>query len=321
MATRNRTAGYIKLRDACRARSKSLYGGGEPDRTTTNLLAAAIEHSTPTGEASAAASAGAGGYRAGLVGLPPAWVDISDEVAADIERIRKKLGELSEIHAKVFLTTSFDDVNSDEHVVEVVTQEISRLFRKGEQKLKKLSAPGVGEEHSETDAKIRKNVQMSLAAELQQLSFAFRKKQKDYLNNLQHQREGDKSGALPVSFEQESGAVDSYDPGFTDQQMARMENSEAMVEEREREIQNIVTQLNDLAQVMRDLSVLVIDQGTILDRIDYNIEQTAEHVEKAVEELQKADKYQKNSRAFLCIIFLFCMVVLFALILIIKSAS
>eukprot|EP00958_Prasinococcus_capsulatus_P011456 scaffold1137_cov280-Prasinococcus_capsulatus_cf.AAC.2 len=107
--------------------------------------------------------------------------------------------------------------------------------------------------------------------------------------------------------------------------MARMENSEAMVEEREREIQNIVTQLNDLAQVgpaaadrradgrigcacrascacvsdvrcgarrqvMRDLSVLVIDQGTILDRIDYNIEQTAEHVEKAVEELQKADK-------------------------------
>lgn len=135
-----------------------------------------------------------------MVGLPPAWVDISDEVAADIERIRKKMAELSEIHAKVFLTTSFDDVNSDEHAVEIVTQEISRLFRKGEQKLKKLSDNSMGD--SETDAKIRKNVQVSLASELQQLSFAFRKKQKDYLNNLQNQREGDKSGALPVTFEE-----------------------------------------------------------------------------------------------------------------------
>lgn len=72
---------------------------------------------------------------------------------------------------------------------------------------------------------------------------------------------------------------------------------------------------------MRDLSVLVIDQGTILDRIDYNIEQTSEHVEKAVEQLQKADKHQKNSRMFLCIIFLFCMVILFTFILIIKKAA
>lgn len=48
---------------------------------------------------------------------------------------------------------------------------------------------------------------------------------------------------------------------------------------------------------MKDLSTLVIDQGTILDRIDYNMEQVATAVEEGVKELQKADKHQKASQA------------------------
>lgn len=44
-------------------------------------------------------------------------------------------------------------------------------------------------------------------------------------------------------------------------------------QERDREVRNILQSINDLAQIMKDLSVLVIDQGTIVDRIDYNMEQ------------------------------------------------
>ena len=39
--------------------------------------------------------------------------------------------------------------------------------------------------------------------------------------------------------------------------------------------------------LFKDLSVLVIEQGTILDRIDYNIENAAVHVEKANVHLDK----------------------------------
>ena len=56
-------------------------------------------------------------------------------------------------------------------------------------------------------------------------------------------------------------------------QMLRVEGMEAFAEERDREVRNILQSINDLGQVMKDLSVLVIDQGTILDRIDANMDQ------------------------------------------------
>lgn len=52
-------------------------------------------------------------------------------------------------------------------------------------------------------------------------------------------------------------------------------------------IVQVVESVNDLAQIMKDLSALVIDQGTIVDRIDYNIQNVATTVEDGLKQLQK----------------------------------
>lgn len=75
----------------------------------------------------------------------------------------------------------------------------------------------------------------------------------------------------------------------------------------------------ELLQVMKDLSVLVIDQGTILDRIDYNMEQTVMKVEEGVHQLERAEKKQKQSALVICIMLLLVMIVLMLLALIFKA--
>ncbi|KAG8369097.1 hypothetical protein BUALT_Bualt15G0114700 [Buddleja alternifolia] len=67
--------------------------------------------------------------------------------------------------------------------------------------------------------------------------------------------------------------------------MAKLKKSEAFTAETEREIQQVMQSVNELAQIMKDLSVLVIDQGTIVDRIV--VTNVAASVEDGLKQLQK----------------------------------
>ena len=78
----------------------------------------------------------------------------------------------------------------------------------------------------------------------------------------------------------------------------------------------MVDSVNELAQVMKDLSVLVVDQGTVLDRIDYNCEQVAASVERGEKQLKEAESTQKQSR-MLIIIFCLLMAVFVMLVIVI----
>jgi syntaxin 16 len=59
---------------------------------------------------------------------------------------------------------------------------------------------------------------------------------------------------------------------------------------RDRELTEIAKSIASLAELFKDLSVLVIDQGTLLDSVEYNIEQTAVQVSEAVKELNVATR-------------------------------
>ena len=61
------------------------------------------------------------------------------------------------------------------------------------------------------------------------------------------------------------------------------------MQERNKEINQILKSINELAQIFNEVQTLVLESGTILDRIDYNIEEAKAHVGNAKKELIKAE--------------------------------
>ncbi|XP_058084139.1 tlg2p-like protein a isoform X2 [Magnolia sinica] len=301
MATRNRTTLYRKYRDSLRTvrcpaisssssrstPSSSAAGGPVIELATSSLL--------PPNRSYAPLSTDDPGISRGAltVGLPPAWVDVSEEIAANMQRARTKMAELVKAHSKA-LMPSFGDGKEDQHVIEVLTQEITHLLKQSGKRLQKLSASGTSE-----DSSVRKNVQRSLATDLKNLSTELRKKQSAYLKRLQQQREGQDGVDLEMNLSKVEDD-DFSDVGFNEYQMSKLKRSEAFTAEREREITQVVESVNELAQIMKDLSVLVIDQGTIVDRIDYNIQNVAASVEEGFKQLQKAEKIQRKGGMVMC---------------------
>jgi syntaxin 16 len=60
--------------------------------------------------------------------------------------------------------------------------------------------------------------------------------------------------------------------------------------ERKHEVDGLIHSLQELAVVFRDLSALTVHQGSIFDRIDFNVFEAKQESEKAVENLVKCEE-------------------------------
>ena len=67
--------------------------------------------------------------------------------------------------------------------------------------------------------------------------------------------------------------------------LKRLNTNDAAIAQREREINEIAQGIIELADIFKELQGMVIDQGTMLDRVDYNIENMTVNVKEAEKEL------------------------------------
>lgn len=120
----------------------------------------------------------------------------------------------------------------------------------------------------------------------------------------------------------ESDADKSYSQSTLQATKQRsLQSNDSTIAQREKEINDIAQGIIELADIFKDLQNMVIDQGTMLDRIDYNVERMAIDVKAADKELKVATTYQKKTTKRWIILLLIILVVGMFILLLVKPKN
>ncbi|GFO02734.1 syntaxin-16 [Plakobranchus ocellatus] len=307
MATRSLTEVFILMRNNA-LQSRHIFSEQTHDDRTSLMSSAHLDPEV-----------GLASVRTGT--LPPHWIDKLTEIQFEFSKLKEKMKELSSLHDKHLNRPTMDDSVDEEHEIEIRTQQITQMFSHCQRLVQQINSQS--QRGSSHEQKLSHNIVASVARTMQELSINFRKSQSVYLRKIKSREErsqqyfGTNLNSDANLFDGISEEPDiTYDKGFTSAQMQLVEDNTSFVQHREKEVASIVRSITDLNDIFKDLSSMIVDQGTILDRIDYNIDNAATSTEKGLVQLQKAEKYQKKNRKMMIILVLAVIIILLLIILI-----
>mmetsp|Transcript_40224 Transcript_40224/g.95501 ORF Transcript_40224/g.95501 Transcript_40224/m.95501 type:complete len:308 (-) Transcript_40224:108-1031(-) len=300
MASRDRTPTFVRYRDSFRGTERPAVLDGIPETSKQGKRIAKQKLLDGSGDIEMGC----------MMAEAPPWVRTVESTVTLFDMIRTKKDELSKTMGKS-KRVGFDEESEKRRreAISSLTDEISGLFKRCETNIKSVME-GLDKTDPQ-DLAMRKNVQSSLATQMHTLSVTFRKDQKKFFEKL-------KEMEAQTKYRPEKLPDDFEDTGFNQSQLADLMEAEESVEEREREIERVAEGMRDLQAIFKELAVLIIDQGTIIDRIDYNIERTAAHTGQGTAELKKAEESQRRNPATCCIMILTVVLGVLFLILVLK---
>lgn len=274
--------------------------------------------------------------------LPPEWYDTVENTKYTISKVATKMTELEALHKKL-LRPNFVEKSDNEIQMEQLGQEIAKLIGIAHKNILNIKSYQFTTSRN-LERKLIENIVRGLIVILQNQTASFRSEQNGYLKQINSMQEYtndffDSLNDEPVnktsveSFDNFLQPTASSSSGYNTSQLDDIDNDERLdeyfqikpsqklnlnqrqllqfeidntktMEIREKEVLGIVKSIVDLNQVYKDLSHMVEEQGTILDRIDYNVESTQTRVYQGYKELQKAERYQRANRKMYCIFML-----------------
>ena len=266
--------------------------------------------------------------------IQPLWVQQMEDVRGVHKKITSSLKQLEEAQEKRLRKHKFSaqtDNNDEDAVIHNITSAISVLFRKAESGVNDLEAVFKSEVDddggTQTELKILRNVKMCLMNEVSKLTRIFSDNQRRFINELVKQKKVMERGADEHSkrvrdeLARDAVAYGYREQGMTQEQIDIVMMNQKQVDERVREFEEIAKSVQQIHEMFKDLQGLVIEQGTILDRIDHNMDLAVHSTKEGRKQLEKAAEMQSAGCFKLVVLFLVVLIIGFVVALLAKLAA
>ena len=161
-----------------------------------------------------------------------------------------------------------------------------------------------------TNVQIKQNMKPNIITKLNDFTKKFKLNQELYNNKFQ-------DFVIDEEMANKSFSIRKNEEKNSNDFLSTQENNEQL-RRRDEDLTNLLKSVNDLAQIFKDMQTLVMEQGTILDRIDYNIDIASSNISQGKKNITKADKHMKNNCFRNVIIILIVIIFIEALLLVLK---
>ena len=205
----------------------------------------------------------------------------------------------------------FDDKENKKlnNIIKILVNEMTKDLKNCEIILKEIINDNI-DENDINNEQIKKNIKQSILTKLNEFTKKFKMNQEIYSNKFNDFVMDDDLANISMRNK------DSDLKGSSDF-LSTQENNEQL-RRRDNELNNLLESVNELAELFKEMQNLVMQQGTILDRIDYNIDIASININKGKKNIIKADKHMKNNCFRNVIIVLLICIFIEAVLLIIK---
>ncbi|XP_041698983.1 syntaxin-3 isoform X1 [Coregonus clupeaformis] len=230
-----------------------------------------------------------------------------DDFFAQIEEIRSSIDKIDEsvAQAKKLYSTILSAPTSDQKIqddLEAVTNDIKKAAGTARNKLKSIEKQleTNTEERSSADMRIRKSQHAILAKKFVEVMTKYNEAQTDFRDKSKGRiaRQLEITGKVTTDEELEEmlegGNAAVFSAGIMESGISKQALNE--IEARHKDIVRLESSIKELHDMFVDIAMLVENQGSMIDKIENNMDQSVGFVERAVADTKKAAKFQQEAR-------------------------
>ncbi|XP_072029109.1 syntaxin-like isoform X4 [Amphiura filiformis] len=248
-----------------------------------------------------------------------------EEIRNNIDKIAQNVEEVKKKHSDILSAPQPDEKVKQE--LEEAMADIKKTANRVRGKLKVMEQSIEQEESAKmnsADVRIRKTQHSTLSRKFVEVMTDYNNTQTDYRERCKGriQRQLEITGKSTTNEELEE-MLESDNPAiFTsgiimDTQQAKQTLRD--IEARHNDIIKLENSIRELHDMFMDMAMLVESQGEMIDRIEFNVEQSVDYVETAKMDTKKAVKYQSKARRKKIYIAICCVILIAVLVIVIAS--